>query len=375
MLIADLITAIESIAPPTLAESWDNVGLLLGDRHADLVGSVLLTIDLDDAVLKEAIEQRASAIIAYHPPIFSAFKRLTADTPQGKLLLSAIQRGIAIYSPHTALDACAGGVCDWLLELCAGGTAITSRSSLTSPAAPSQLKLVTFVPTEPADVLTRVRSALANAGAGHIGHYDQCSFTLTGTGSFRGDDTTNPAVGQRGKLESVNEHRLEMVLPARALPDVIAALRRAHPYEEPAFDIYPLHTQARTDVGAGRVGTLKSPTSVRGIVETLRKAWPHAVVQFASADEHRPLSRIAVCPGSGASLLDAAIDHGAEVFITGEMKHHEVRGALDEGMSIIVAGHTETERGYLPVLASRLASTLPNVAFNVSKADRPPMRT
>ena len=386
MTIADLVRALESIAPPELAEAWDNVGLLVGDPAAGVAGEgpVLATIDLDEPVLDEAIEMNARLIVAYHPVLFAPVKRLTTASATGRILMKCVQHGVAVYSPHTALDAAAGGVADWLLGVCAGAgsadggvTRIDSRAALTGAAmgGGGAFKVAVFVPVEPPEVLVRVRDAMAGAGAGRIGAYDTCSFRTMGVGSFRGDATSNPAVGVRGRLESVEEHKLEMVCPGSALPAVIAAIRGAHPYEEPAFDVYAMTTPARTDLGAGRVGTLATPVSVSDLAARVKRGLGVHAAQYAAAggDPARRVSRVAVCPGSGASLLDAAAAAGAEVFVTGEMKHHEVRGALERGISIVLAGHTETERGYLPVLARKLETAAPGVKVMVSRVDRAPL--
>lgn len=382
MRVADLIAAMESIAPPVLAEEWDNVGLLLGDSNATLAGTVLLTIDLTPQVVAEAIGSCAGAIIAYHPPIFRPFRRLTADAPHGRALLDALQAAIAIYSPHTALDACAGGVADWLIDQAATPDAHpgagTGRAALSPHArveSTQAVKVVTFVPIEPADTIERVRAALAYAGAGRIGAYDQCSFTTPGRGSFFGAASTNPKVGERGRLEFVAEHRIEMVCSHAALPAVIAALRATHPYEEPALDVYPLAPKPRADLGPGRVLTLDKPATPKELAARLKKALALPAVQLASAAPDSPISRIAVCPGSGESLLDAAARAGAQLFITGQMKHHETLGALERGCSVILAGHTETERGYLPTLAAKLNAINPVFRAVASREDRSPLTT
>lgn len=376
MTIAELVRVLDSIAPPGLAEAWDNVGLLVGDPAATIPGEgpVLATIDLDERVLDEAIEMNARLIVAYHPVLFTPMKRLTTASATGRVLMKCVRHGVAVYSPHTALDAAEGGVADWLLDVC-GPTA--SRCALSPGERPGAVKVAVFVPVEPPEVLDRVRDAMAAAGAGRIGAYDTCSFRTMGVGSFRGDASSNPAVGAPGRLESVEEHRLEMVCTVPALGAVIAALRGAHPYEEPAFDIYPLAAPARTDIGAGRIGTLATPVSVSELAARVKRGLGVHAAQYAAAggDPARRVSRVAVCPGSGASLLDAAASAGAgaEVFVTGEMKHHEVRSALERGISVVLAGHTETERGYLPVLARKLETAAPGVKVMVSREDRAPL--
>jgi len=370
--LRDLIRAIESIAPPALAEPWDNAGLIVGDPDDDLRGPVLLAIDLTPEVADEAVSTKAGAVIAYHPPIFTPRKRLVASSPQERGLLRLIRSGAAVYSPHTALDAADGGLTDWLLDASAP-SAITNRRALTphTPATGNH-KLVVFVPREPADLIDRLREALSSAGAGRIGNYDKCSFSIPGTGTFHGRESTNPAVGQRGRLESVEEARLEMVCPTGALAAVLTALRGAHPYEEPAFDVYPLTGAPDARIGAGRIGTLSAPPTLSAVAAKVRASLgvPVTIV----GDPSKSVTTIAACPGSGASLFDAAASAGADVFITGEAKHHDALHAQDLNLALVLAGHTETERPYLPVLAERLSKAVPSTKFVVSKADRSPFR-
>lgn len=375
MNLRRVIDAIETIAPPALAESWDNVGLLLGDRTARLTGPTLLTIDLTPAVLDEALGAKAALIIAYHPPIFSPLRRISAETTQGAMLLRAARAGIAIYSPHTALDAAKGGLADWLAN--AVGPA-GDRRAIVPAAAPDPMqthKIVVYVPTDPPDALEKVRNALATAGAGHIGEYDLCSFNLVGGGTYRGSDKSNPTRGSRGVFEQVEERRLEMVFPGKALPVLIETLRAFHPYEEPAFDVYRLEGKPDRSVGAGRRITLDQPATIEAIAQRVKSQLGVSSVRVATpggADEG--VARIAVCPGSGAALLEPALAQGCDLFITGEMKHHETLAALAGGCAVMTAGHTETERGYLPTLAARLIELIPGFDARVSAADRAPTR-
>lgn len=370
MKIAALIKAMEQIAPTHFAEDWDNVGLITGDPDRTLSGPTLLTIDLTGEVVDEAIEMGAGAIVAYHPPIFAGLKTVTPASPRGSVLLRCIESGIAIYSPHTALDAAPGGVADWLLDQVGETTerrAISPFSSLD----PNQThKLVTFVP---ASAVESVREALACAGAGRIGEYSQCSWTTAGQGTFFGSNATNPAVGESGKLERIDEQRLEMVCPKAKLGAILQALKSVHPYDEPAFDVHELASQPDVNVGPGRVGTLTKAVAPEQIASHLKQRLKLDVVQCALAN-NAPVTRIAVCPGSGESLLVAAAALGTQLFVTGEMKHHEVLSAVERGMSIILAGHTETERGYLPTLAQRLSEIDPAFRAAVSQADRSPLR-
>ncbi len=352
MLISDLNASMEQIAPLAFAGSWDRVGMLVGDALRPLAGPVLLTIDLTERVLEEAIAEKASAIIAYHPPIWEPLPRVTASSVPERVILRAIESSIAIYCPHTAIDAAPGGITDWLCEGLSEGAAgrvagdcraLTPHAALE---ATQEVKLVTFVPMAEVD---RVRSALASAGAGLIGNYSVCSFSADGTGTFLGDAASLPAVGVAGRLERVHECRLEMVCAKRAVALAIETLRQFHPYQTPAVDVYEL---------------------LRGHLHSAR-------IEVASVggpgDLSRPVSTIAVVPGAGGSLAGVARAEGCEVFVTGEMKHHDVLHALHSGMSVILAGHTNTERGYLPRLAERLRGMLPGVRVVQAKADYDPL--
>lgn len=359
------------IAPTAYAEAWDKVGLLAGDADAPLRGPALLTIDLTEAVLREAVSLNAGAIVAYHPPIFEPLARVTASTPRQRVILRAIEAGMAIYSPHTALDAVPGGVTDWLCEGLSGGEAgkVLGDCRALVPhgkcPATQELKIVTFVPRGSVE---KVRHALATAGAGIIGRYTLCSFEAEGHGTFLGGAGTTPRVGEAGRLETAPEVRLEMVCSNAALPLAVETLRRFHPYEEPAIDVYPLVGQPQRGVGAGRRLVLDRPATVRDLAERLKAFIRRPFVRFAAAGEDKPVSRVGVVPGSGGELSRTAMEQGCEVFVTGEMKHHEVMGALNAGMSVILGGHTSTERGYLPRLREALGAK--KIEAVVSAADR-----
>lgn len=369
MLVSDLVAAMEAIAPAHLAESWDNVGLLLGDRSREVRGPVMLTIDLTPAVMDEALDLKAGAILAYHPPLFSSVKSITADTSLGRSLLRAMEAGMAVYSPHSALDAATGGVTDWLAD----GLGAGDRRAIVPSAGvdPRQThKIVTYAPAEH---IERLRNALATAGAGRIGEYELCSFAVVGLGTFRGSEKTNPAVGKAGRMESVDEVRLEMVCPGAAAPILIETLRAFHPYEEPAFDLYPLLGKPDRRIGAGRRLVLDQPATPDALAKRLREYLGIERVRLADVLD-RPVQSVGVVPGAGASLLDEAIAQGCEVFVTGEMRHHDMLRAMSKNCCVILGGHTNTERGFLPKLAERLKGMGTGGAFVVSRADRVPWR-
>ena len=379
MLMADLIAAMERIAPLAHAEPWDKVGLLVGSGRRELTGPVLLTIDLTERVLAEAIEAEASAVIAYHPPIWDPLTRVTDATPAQRIVLGAIERGISIYSPHTALDAVPGGICDWLCEGLSGSTSVGKIAGDCRALTPhhdrpatEEIKIVTFVPAEHADT---VRNALATAGAGIIGSYKVCSFVSPGTGTFLGGEGTKPAVGTAGRLESTPELRLEMVSSKAALPLALQTLRRFHPYESPAIDLYELSPKPQRDFGAGRRLVLDRPVTLDELAARLKAFLGTTSVRIADAGHTGPVRTIGVCAGAGSSLLAVAKAESCEVFVTGELSHHQVIASLHSGVSVILGEHTGTERGYLPRLAARLATELPGPRVIISTADRDPLRS
>lgn len=298
MRVSDLVHAMQQIAPPDHAESWDKVGLLVGDSTRELRGPVVLTIDLIESVLAEAVELKAGAIIAYHPPIFEPLARVTDVTPRQRVILRAIEAGIAVYSPHTALDAVPGGVTDWLCEGLSGGEPGKIKGDCRALVAHAknpvtqQIKIVTFVP---AAEVEKVRNALASAGAGIIGQYSLCSFASPGTGTFFGSESANPQVGQRGRIEQVDELRLEMVCSKAALPLALETLRGLHPYEEPAIDVYELQATPRRGAGAGRRLALDHPATVHDLAQRLKAFIKRPFVRYAL----RTRRTTAPCPAWG----------------------------------------------------------------------------
>ncbi len=362
--VADIAEAMDHIAPPSMAQSWDNVGLLVGDKNA-ACARVLLCIDLTAPVLAEAVAAQCRMIVAYHPPIFHAFKRLRADSEETDAIVhAAIQAGIAIYSPHTALDAAPGGTNDVLAGLC-GLTEVEPFEYTSSEQA--QCKVVTFVPAEKIDA---VSFAMAAAGAGRIGAYDLCSYRVAGEGTFFGTRAANPRVGRRGRLEKVPEIRVEMVAPRARLPEVIDALLRTHPYEEPAYDIYPL--AGTPSFGIGRVGMLPPGTTLGRLADALAGRTGSKVTTVVGKTGTKA-RRAAVCVGAAGLLpLEKPRSAGCDVIITGELRHHDALKLLRVGKSAIVLGHWESERPTLPVLAARLSGLLAEVRVRVSRKDAPP---
>lgn len=371
--VKDLAGVLHDIAPLSFAESWDNVGLLVGAER-DPVTRVLLTIDLTETVLDEAIAFGADIVIAYHPPIFHALKSLadrdTLGSTTERIVLRAVQAGIAIYTPHTALDAAPGGVNDWIAGQLGSGDV---QALVPQPVLPEteQCKVVTFAPAESID---RIREALSTVGAGRIGEYHLCSFELRGTGTFFGSEASNPAVGERGILERVDEVRLEMVCPSAALALAVMTLREFHPYEEPPIEIYALEARPQRNIGQGRRVVLDQGVSLRTLARRVKTALGISRVRVATPPQpSEKIRTIGLCAGSGGSMLTTAMQRGCEAFITGEMRHHDVLAAMAGGCAVIIAGHTNTERGYLPRLQERIGGRLSGLEIRISDVDRDPL--
>jgi len=358
MRVADLVGAMEDIAPTRFAAPWDNVGLLVGDAES-AVSRVLLTIDCTRAVLREARTGGCEAIVSYHPPLFEAQKRFVA----GSIAFEAARAGVALFSPHTALDVAEGGTNDALAD----ALGMTERAPLRPVQEPGDaLKLVTFVPAEHVEAVSR---ALFAAGAGRIGKYSSCSFRAAGKGTFFGGEGTHPVVGEAGRLEEADELRLETLVPGRCLDAVVGALRASHPYEEPAFDLVRL-AAAPPRLGFGRVGTVP-PAAAEVLVERVKKALSVERVLVAGPLE-RVVSRAAVCAGSGADLMGDAIAAGAGLFLTGELRHHDALRAVEAGLAVVCTRHSTSERAALIALEHRLSERLPGIRVTRSAEDRDP---
>ncbi len=358
----------EQIAPTWAAADWDNVGLLIGDPSWP-ARRVILTIDLTAAVLDEAIAGRCDAIVAYHPPIFRAVKRMIPDrTDQEGLAAEALSRRIAVYSPHTALDAAPGGTNDTLATL-AGLSDLSPFEAAVPPG--DACKLVVFVPAAQVD---RVATAVFDAGGGHIGDYQQCSYSLHGEGTFFGTEATDPAIGCRGRFEHVEEVRLEIVFPRRQMAAVSAAIRRTHPYDEPAFDIYPLASSPSGTTGQGRIGRFDGPVRLGALAESLAARTGAANATLVGKATQR-VRRGFVCVGAAGSLpLDIPGDAcgPGDVILTGEISHHGALRYQRAGAAAIALGHWASERPVLKPLARRLRRCISTCGFTVSRRDGDP---
>lgn len=348
MKLQQIISVLEIIAPPQLAESWDKTGLQAGEPSQE-VKSGVLCIDLTEAVVKQALSQKARLIVAYHPPVFEPLKTLTPTNWKTRALLTCVKNNIAIYSPHTALDAAADGLNQWLAEGMGKGVVRPIKPVVSATLG----KLVVFVPSTHAD---KLRTALTNAGGGKLGDYSRCTFNVEGQGTFQGNEKSNPTIGKAGHFEQVDEVRIEMIFSWPIRQTMADVVRQVHPYEEPAFDIYPLEPLVRLNemAGQGRIVKLDQPVSLQTLAGRIKKLLGVKHVDItAAAGRSGKIRTIGLCAGAGSSMMSDA--GKIDAFFTGEMRYHDVLDASQCGMNILLAGHIETEQPYLKVLRQRLA--------------------
>ena len=362
--VRDVARWLDAFAPTSLAESWDNVGLLWGDPDA-AVGRVMTCLTVTNKTALEAVHERAELIVSHHPVLFRGAKRVTADRPESAMLWTLARAGVSILSPHTAFDNTVGGINDGL----ARRLGLVEVGPLRASPAPGTFKVVVFTPeTDREAVLT----AAFDAGAGRIGAYEQCSFAVPGEGTFFGSEGTNPTVGQAGRREAVSELRLEIVTPSGRLAAVLAAVRAAHSYEEPAIDVYPLHAEPGGP-GAGRLGRLPAPTTLSAFARTVAGLLDAPGLQFVGEPD-RPVARVAIVCGAGDDFLPDAARKGADVLLTGEARFHRALEAEALDVGLVVAGHHATERPGVEDLAGRIAAAFPDLTAWPSRREHDPLR-
>jgi dinuclear metal center YbgI/SA1388 family protein len=364
MKVKDIAEVIENIVPLKLAQDWDNVGLLIGDPQQN-VKNILLTIDVTTGVLTEAKRLKTDFILSYHPVIWDGLKKITADGPTG-VVYDLIRSKISVFSIHTALDSAIGGVNDGLAEIIGIHDAEPIGDYVDSPTG-DNYKLVVFIPIESA---AKVSNAVFAAGAGKIGNYSHCGFQAKGEGSFLPLKGAKPAIGKKGKLEKVPEVRFETIVPVDKLDDCIKAMKKAHPYETPAFDCFRLYNE-QAKFGLGRIGKLQKPLRVGQIIQRIKKQTGAAAAGIVG-DQKRLVRKAAVCAGSCGKIINSVIAAKADCYVTGELKHHHALAAQEAGLTCICLSHTVSERFILKKFAGQLQKHLKNVTIRISKKDTDP---
>lgn len=352
--VRQVAAALEALAPTTLAESWDQVGLQVGNPH-HLVQKVLLTLDSnDEGVIDEAIRIGANLILAHHAMIFKPVQTIRTDTPYGRKLGKLLANDVSVYVAHTNLDIAEGGVNDILASrLHLENVQVLSRVHNTRVK-----KLVVFVPETHHEA---VLQAVGQAGAGAIGHYSHCTFNTPGVGTFVPQAGTNPYIGEQGQLEQVKEVRLETIVTDRNQAQVIEAMLAAHPYEEVAYDIYPLEIMGQ-DLGVGRVGDLVQEMTLGQFAEFVKQQYGVPFARVVGPHD-RMIRRVAVLGGSGEEYYPQALQKGADVLVTGDIRYHWAQDALADGICMVDPGHN-TEKIYLPSLQAFLQAKMIEAGFD-----------
>ena len=343
--VADWLRLLDEWYPPSWAEEWDSPGLQVGDRTWP-AGRVMVALDPTIEVVAEAGAAGCGLLVTHHPLVFRALERLDVADPVGRVVATALESRVVVVACHTNADVASPGVSDALAE----ALDLEVTGALRPTRAGERVKLVTFVPVE---ATAKVLDAVAAAGAGVIGEYSHCSFRVRGTGTFLPSERADPAVGERGSLNEVEEDRLEIVVPHDRLADSIDAMVDAHPYEEVAYDVYPL--AGGGGAGLGRVTRARGPLDVAALADRCseRLGSPARAV----GDPYREVSTIAVCGGSGASLVGDAISAGTDVLVTGDVKHHAALEAAAAGLAVVDAGHHGTEWPFVGHVAKRLRAS------------------
>jgi dinuclear metal center YbgI/SA1388 family protein len=350
MKIAEIVSLLESIAHPSLQESYDNAGLITGNAGWECSG-IICSLDATEEVVREAMEKKCNLVVTHHPIIFSGLKKLNGKNYVEKTVIAAIKNDIAIYAIHTNLDNVIEGVNGKMAaKLGLEKVTILSRKENTLK------KLFTFVP---ADKAAKVRDAIFEAGGGQIGNYSECSFNTEGTGTFKAGAGTDPYVGKIGERHAEKELKIEVVFPGYLEGRIISALRSAHPYEEVAFDVVA-QSNPHPGIGAGVIGHLREPMAEKDFLNFLKKVFGLAIIRH-TAFLGKPVKKVAICGGAGSFLVSSALGAGADVFITGDMKYHEF---FDANGRILIAdiGHYESEQFTIDLLHDVLRQKFPTFA-------------
>lgn len=369
MKIKDLINKIETLAPPELQESYDNSGLQIGNADLECTGA-LISLDITEDVLDEAIEMNCNLIIAHHPLLFKGLKRISPDSWINRCVIKAIRHDLNIYAVHTNLDNVYEGVNQMLAKRIG-----LKNIQILAPVKGSFSKLVCFIPIaegeRPEAHLEEVKNAVFKAGAGKIGEYDCCSFSMKGIGTFRAGDRTNPFVGEKGTIHHQAEYRFEVIMPSYLNNRIVKALIQAHPYEEVAYDLFSLSNETN-QIGAGMIGELERSENSEDFLKRIKNLFNCRVIRHTQVIKDE-IKKVAVCGGSGSFLLEDAIKQQADIYISGDFKYHQFFDA-DKRIMIADIGHYESEQFTIDLLADYLHENFTNFAVQKSVIDTNPIK-
>lgn len=361
MKIQEIFAVLEQWAPTSYAEDFDNVGLLVGNSKSECTG-VLVSHDVNEGVVEEAVEKNCNLIVCFHPILFKGVKRITGQDYVQKTILKAIQNHIAIYALHTALDNHPQGV-SYHLGQCLG---LTHQKTLL-PQKNSLYHLTTYVPEKNKE---EVLKALHQAGAGQLGDYSHCSFSTLGEGRFKGNQHSQPALGEKESLTSVKEVLIRVLVPKHAQSKIVAALHQVHPYEAVAYELVTIEN-TNPSIGMGSIGILPNPMDTTTFLKHVRQAVAIPTLRHSHCDKQK-IERVAVLGGSGSFCIDAARKQGADALVTADLKYHDFFKA-EKDLLLIDAGHYETEHFTKKIIHQHLTKKIPNFAVNLSTINTNPV--
>ena len=363
MKIAEITDFIESVAPLAMQESYDNAGLIVGDRKVEATGA-LICLDVTEEVVDEAISLGFTLIIAHHPFVFDGLKKFSGSSDVERTLVKAIKNDVAVYAAHTNLD---NMLLNGVNSKIAGKLGLTDTRIL-APMGGNLRKIVVFVPTANAEA---VRNAMFEAGAGNIGNYNSCSYNLQGEGSFKAEEGCNPYVGEIGQTHFEPETRIETIAPKHLVSKVVNAMLSVHPYEEPAFDIYPLDNSFAM-AGSGIIGTLPKPENAAEFLQRVKQIFGCGCIRHTRLPE-TPIKKVAVCGGSGSFLIGDAMRAGADILLTADIKYHQF---FDARYPFVLAdiGHYESEQFTKELFYELLTGKFSNFAVRLTKVNTNPIK-
>ena len=360
--VKEIAAALEIFAPLPLQDGFDNAGLQVGLTDAEVTG-VLLCLDVTEKILDEAVASGCNLIVSHHPLIFSPLKKITGATYVERCVIKALQNGVAIYSAHTNIDNAQGGVNYRIAEKLG-----LQNVKILVPKEDALLKLSVYVPTAAAD---EVRNALFAAGCGKIGNYGSCSYNVSGYGTFEAGEGAHPFCGSVGCLHKEEEVRIDTIMPAYIKGRVVKALLAAHPYEEPAYDIYPLKN-SWDSVGSGVIGELSSPADELAFLQKIKNVFGAGSVRHTSL-LGKEVRRVALCGGAGGSFAQAALAAGADIYLTGEARYHDLFN-YDGKMLMAVIGHYESEQFTMEIFKEIIAGSCPGVKTLITSCNTNPIQ-
>lgn len=362
MVVQDIINHLHNLAPLAYAEDFDNVGLLVGNKHQKITG-VLVTLDTLDAVVDEAIETNCNLIVSFHPIIFKGLKKITGSNYVERVVIKAIQNNIAIFAIHTALDNAFNGVnaiiCNQLN---------LKNKRILIPQKETIKKLTTYVPKDKAEAL---RNALFKVGAGNIGNYESCSFNTDGKGTYKGNEDANPVIGKKGQLHTENETQISVTFKKHLQSELLNTLFDTHPYEEVAYEITTLEN-VNQHIGIGMIGELETPTSETAFLKFVKQTMKASVVKHSKL-RNKAIKKVAVLGGSGSFAINAAKSAGADVLITADLKYHDFFSA-ENAIVLADIGHYESEQFTKTFLVDYLSKKITNFAIILSKTNTNPVK-